>query len=751
MSQHTVSIDFHGKEFSIETGRMAKFANGSVMVRCGDTMVLVTAVASDHEKLDLDYLPLQVEYREKTSAAGKIPGGFLKREMRPNDHEVLSSRLIDRPIRPLIPKTWRYETQIIANVFSFDPECDPDVLAAVGSSCALLISDIPFAGPISEVRVGRIDGELVINPSVEQLQDSDIDLTVSGTDTSLNMVEGEAKEISEEEFLEAIEFAHENIKVLNDLQKELQKLVGNEKRDFTIVEPPEELVSHIENLLLDDLKEYVHATTTKNERREQRTALLEKALESVVAEFGEKEEFEDVDIEAFTGEIVSKLEKREMRLMILHDKKRLDGRKLNEVRPITCETGILPRAHGSALFTRGETQSLSTATLGTKRDEQMIDGLMPTYTNNFYLHYNFPPFSTGEVKRMGVGRREIGHGNLAERALKGMVPTKDEFPYTIRVVSEILESNGSSSMATVCAGSLALFHAGVPMKKAVSGIAMGLIKEGDDVAILSDILGDEDFLGDMDFKVTGTEDGITACQMDIKIEGLSMEIMTNALNQAHEGRMHILGIMNEALEAPSEELSDFAPRFTQIKIPQESIGTIIGSGGETIRGIVAESGAEVNIDDEGVVLISAVSGEDSKKAEEMIKELLRKPEEGEVYLGKVKEIREGLGALIEFIPKQVGLLHISQIAYEKTENVSDVLEVGQEIEIKLLEISRDGKFRLSRKALLPKPEGYVERERPPRRYDSRDRRGGGRRDDRRPPRRDDRRPPRRDDRRDGNR
>ena len=730
MAKHTVSMDFNGREVSLETGRIAKFANGSVMVRCGDTMVLVTAVASDHEKLDIDYLPLQVEYREKAFAAGKFPGGFLKREMRPGDHEILSARLIDRPIRPLIPKTWRFETQVIANVMSFDPDVDPDVFGAVGASAALLLSDIPFAGPISEVRVGRIDGELIINPSYEQLKVSDIDLTVSGTDTSLNMVEGESKEISEDEFLEAIEFAHENIRKLNKLQMELKELAGKEKREFTEIEPPVELVEFIEKLISDDLNKYVHAVTTKNERKEARNTIFDNAMEKVIEEFAEKEEYLDVDIEAFTSEIVGKLEKREMRKMILAEGKRLDGRALTEVRPITCEVGVLPRPHGSSLFTRGETQSLATITLGTKHDEQMVDGLLPTYTHPFMLHYNFPPFSTGEVKRMGLSRREIGHGNLAERALKEVIPAKDEFPYTIRVVSDIMESNGSSSMASVCAGSLALFHAGIPVKGAVSGIAMGLIKEGDDVAILSDILGDEDFLGDMDFKVAGTKDGITACQMDIKIEGLSMEIMTKALQQAHEGRMHILGKMNEAMDKPNDDLSQYAPRFTSMKVPQESIGAIIGSGGETIRNIVAESGAEVNIEEDGTVLISAVDGSSSEKAKEMINLILQKPEEGEVYTGVVKEVREGLGAIVEFLPKHQGLLHISQIAYERTENVGDVLEVGQEIEIKLLEISRDGKYRLSLKALLPKPEGYVEPERPPRRFNPRDR--DNRRDNRRP-------------------
>ncbi len=732
MSLQKVSIDFDGKEYSIETGRFAKQANGSVMVRCGDTMVLVTAVASDNERPEIDFLPLSVEYREKSAAAGKIPGGFLKREGRPSDHEVLCSRLIDRPTRPLLPKTWRFETQIIATVFSSDQENDPDTIAAVGTSAALLISDIPFKGPFSEVRVGRIDGEFVINPATESLVDSDLDLTISGTNEAITMVEGECKEISEEDFIAALEFGYEKIKELNGLQLQLLELVSTEKREFVVTEIPDEFRQLIVDLIGTDLHDNVYSATSKHERREKRAELFDKALAEAEAKFGENEEYEGL-IEKYTKDIVSKLEKAEMRTMILEEKKRLDGRALDEIRPITCDVGLLPRNHGSALFTRGETQSLTSLTLGTKRDEQMVDGLLPKFTNNFFLHYNFPPYSTGEVKRLWVSRREVGHGNLAERALKILLPDQEEFPYVMRIVSDTLESNGSSSMATVCSGSLALFDAGVPMKKPVAGIAMGLISEDDKVAILSDILGDEDFLGDMDFKVTGTADGITACQMDIKIEGLSVEIMKDALEQARAGRLHILDIMNQALDAPREELSPYAPRFSTIKIPQEAIGAVIGSGGETIRGIVAESGAEINIDDDGTVTIAAVTQEASDMAKEMIEALTEAPEEGKIYTGKVKEIREGLGAFIEFLPKKQGLLHISQVAWERTENVSDVLTVGEEIEIKLLECTRDGKFRLSRKVLMEKPEGYVAP--PPRERDDRrdggDRRGGGYNRDRR--------------------
>lgn len=704
-----VSINFEGKEYSLESGRFAKFASGSVMVRCGDTMVLVTVVAAEKELENVDFLPLQVEYREKMAAAGKFPGGFLKREGKPSDREVLTSRLIDRPIRPMIPKGWHYETQIIATVYSADIEVDSETLGAVGASAALMISDIPFEGPISEVKVGRINGQWIANPSFKQLENSDIDITVAGTNDSIVMVEGESKEISEEEFIEALEFAHSKIKELNDLQMKLVEQFDVKKREFTKNEPDEELISLIENTIIDDLNSYIHTVTSKTERHQLRNSLFEKAFESVHSKYSELDDYDEEKYKKITAEIINNLEKSAMRNMILKEHKRLDGRGLEDIRKITCETNVLPRAHGSALFTRGETQSLTTATLGTKSDEQMIDGLLPTYTVRFILHYNFPPFSTGEVGRIGgVGRREIGHGNLAERALKSMLPSFDEFPYTIRVVSDILESNGSSSMATVCAGSLALFDAGVPMKKQVAGIAMGLIKEGDNYAVLSDILGDEDFLGDMDFKVAGTADGITACQMDIKIQGLSVEIMKKALEQAKRGRMHILSIMNQTMDKPKPDLSPYAPRFTVFNVPQDKIGLIIGPGGENIRSIIRETGVEINIDDDGKIVIASSSKEPAELAKDIIISQIRNPEEGEVYIGEVKEIREGMGAFVEILPKKQGLLHISQIAHERTANISDILKVGDKIEVKLLEITPDGKFRLSRKALLPKPEGYEE-------------------------------------------
>lgn len=706
-----VSVDFDGREYSLESGKYAKLANGAVMVKCGETMVLVTAVASEEEKPDVDFLPLQVEYREKSASAGKIPGGFFKREGKPTDREVLSARLIDRPIRPLIPKSWHFETQIIATVFSTQPEVDPDTLAMVGASAALMISDIPFAGPVSEVRVGRINGSFKVNPSFEELKISDMDLTVAGTDTSIVMVEGEAKEISEEDFLSALSFAHEWIKVLNKMQKELAEKVGKSKREVSEITYPQELVELTESTVSQDIQEYIHTITTKQERKEWRNRFVQKALEVAVAQFGENEEYLEFDFEKAITNIINEIEKKAMREMILNENRRLDGRGLKDIRPIYAEVGLLPRAHGSSLFIRGETQALCTTTLGTKEDEQIFDGIFPYYTSRFMLHYNFPPFSTGEVGRVtGVSRREIGHGNLAERALKNMLPSQETFPYTIRVVSDILESNGSSSMATVCAGSLSLFDAGVPMKKAVAGIAMGLIKEDNRIAILTDILGDEDHLGDMDFKVAGTSEGITACQMDIKIEGLSIDIMRTALEQARQARLFILEKMNEVISTPREDISPYAPRFISLKIPTDTIGLVIGTGGETIRSIAKETNTSIFIEDDGTVQIASTSKEDSLNAAKMIENIIRKPEVGDIYTGEVKEIREGLGAFVEFLPRKTGLLHISNIDYKHITKVSDILSVGDKVEVKLVEITSDGKFKLSRKALLPKPQHQTHHE-----------------------------------------
>ncbi|MCB0702000.1 MAG: polyribonucleotide nucleotidyltransferase [Ignavibacteriae bacterium] len=727
----SVSAEIDGQLYTLETGRYAKFANGNVMMSCGDTMILINAIASNDE-MDVDFLPLMVDYRERMSASGKIPGGFLKRESRPSTKEILVARLIDRPLRPLFPKSWHYDTQVIAWVMSAQPEIDPENIAATGASAALLISDIPFEGPMSEVRVAKIDGNFKVNPTPEELEIAEIDFSVAGTDESILMVEGESNEISEDDFLEVLDFAHTKIREFNNLQRELLKKVNKEKRAITEKEIPSDIYNAVVNAITDKTRVYVNTVTTKSERQETRNQLRDEAVAVVEEKFADNEEYADKLI-AYANSSFSKLEKHLMREMIIKDGKRLDGRSLTDVRPIETEVGLLPRVHGSSLFTRGETQSLTSVTLGTERDEQMIDGLLPTYYTNFYLHYNFPPFSVGETGRYtGAGRREIGHGNLAERALKKLMPSKEEFPYTVRIISDILESNGSSSMATVCAGSMALMHAGVPIKKPVAGIAMGLIKEGDDVAILTDILGDEDFLGDMDFKVAGTKDGITACQMDIKIGGLSVEIMKKALNQAKEGRLHILDKMNETIQTKNEELSKFAPRFTTLQVEKDEIGTVIGSGGDTIRDITKQSNAVININDDGVVTIATNNDDDAQIALNMIKRLLEKPEEGKVYTGKVDSVREGLGAIVEFLPKKKGLVHISEIQWERTETVGDHLEEGQEIQVKLLEATRDGKYRLSIRALLDKPEGFVERPpRPPRDKDDRNKggnRGGGNRD-----------------------
>lgn len=716
----TVQMEFGGRTFSLETGRLAKLANGSVMVRYGDTMVLAVAVASSAPREGIDFLPLQVEYREKYAAVGKIPGGFFKREARPTEKEILSARLIDRPIRPMFTKGWTYETQVICTVYSFDQENDGDVLSAVGASCALMLAGFPFNGPISNVRVGYIDGEFVINPTIQQLGDSELEITVSGTDSSIVMVEGESKEIDEDLFIRALEFGHEHIRQLNDLQRQLMAQCTIP----TVTMPEKKEFINVNDFIREHSSERlaVHAREpASKEGRKERYKLLRDEIAILVADKFPAGDHPELELDKIVGSVLHDLESDAMREMILSEGTRLDGRKTTEIRPIACEIGILPRTHGSALFTRGETQSLTSMTLGTKLDRQLIDGLLPKHEKRFMLHYNFPSFSTGETGRFGsTSRREIGHGNLAERGLRQVLPSDTEFPYTIRIVSDILESNGSSSMATVCAGTLSMMAGGVPIKKPVAGIAMGLIKgEGDRVAILSDILGDEDHLGDMDFKVVGTQDGITACQMDIKIQGISLEIMRKALDQARDGRLHILDAMAKAITAPAEELSPYAPRLTTIQIPVEMIGAVIGSGGETIRSIVAESGAEINIEEDGTIIIAAVSGESAQKAVALISRITEQPEVGKTYEGRVVQIREGLGAIVEFLPKKSGLLHISQLEHHRVENVEDVLSVGERVEVKLVEVQDDGKFRLSRKALLPVPEGMEYRE------DTGRREGGG--------------------------
>ncbi len=698
-----------GNKMSFDLGRFAKQSNGSVMVRLGDTMSLVNAVAAEKEKENIDFMPLQVEYRERAAAAGKIPGGYFKREGRPTEKEILSARLIDRPIRPMFPKDWRVETQIVATIFCSDQEHDADTISTTGASLALLISDIPFEEAIAAVRVARVDGKIVIDPTFTQIETADYEFTAAGTKDSLLMVEGEGHEISEAEFIEALRAASSAIRELCVGQEKIVAQCGIAKakriKDEHIMDAA--LVATVEGLAAAKLRELARTVLAKEDRSMQTHDVKRATVASMTESMGE---LEFGHVKGDVDHILHDIEKREMRNMILENNIRLDGRTSTDIRPISCEIGILPRVHGSALFTRGETQSLTSCTLGTKRDQQSIEGLQPETTKRFMLHYNFPPYSVGEVGRYsGTGRREIGHGNLAERALKGLIPDEKTFPYALRIVSDITESNGSSSMATVCAGSLAFFDAGVPLKKPVSGIAMGLIKEGDRTAVLSDILGNEDHLGDMDFKVCGTRDGITACQMDMKIKGIDFTLLEKALMQARDGRMHILAKMDEAIAAPKSELSPYAPRLTTVKVPVDAIGLVIGPGGKTIRQIQADSGVEINIEEDGTVTIAALSGEASDRAKQFILGLIAEPEEGGTYQGRVTQVREGLGAIVEFMPKKEGLLHISEIDYVRVENVSDVIQVGDVFDVKLIAVKPDGKFSLSRKALLPVPEGYVER------------------------------------------
>jgi polyribonucleotide nucleotidyltransferase len=698
---------------------MAKQADGSVVVRMGDTMVLVAVVAA-HKMTDRDFFPLTVEYREKFYAAGRIPGGFFKREGRPGERETLTARLIDRPIRPLFDKHFMCETQVIVQPVSFDGQNHPDVLGIVGASAALALSDIPFDEFVSGVRVGRIEGNFVVNPTSEQLEGSDIDVIIAGTDDAVLMVEGACKEVAEADMLAAVRFGHTEIRSINAMQRELVGLIG--ARTKRVVEAPErfsDLDEKIEKQFSDRIKQAL-AIAKKLDRQDALKAVHTDAQEAFAADYPEKE--------GYIGGVIGEIEKKIMRNTLLDEGRRLDGRGTTDVRPITCEIGVLPRAHGSALFTRGETQSLVSCTLGTSEDEQMLDTIEGESWKRYMLHYNFPAFSVGETGRFGgPGRREIGHGALAERAIRPMIPMKNDFPYTVRIVSEILESNGSSSMASVCGGSLALMDAGVPVPKAVAGIAMGLVIEGDRVAILSDILGAEDHLGDMDFKVTGTPDGITAFQLDTKIAGISDEIMMNALNQAKAGRMHILDVMNETIAKSNADISPFAPKITTIQIPTDKIREIIGPGGKVVKRIQEESGAKVEIEDDGTVRVIAINTESANIALGRIKEITAEPEVGATYEGEVRSILP-FGAFVQIMPGRDGLLHISEIAFHRLERVEDELQVGDIVKVKVLEVNGDGKIRLSRKALMEKPEGYVEEERHerPRREGSDRPRGGGR-------------------------
>ncbi len=750
-----------GRVIEIETGKLAKQADGSVTVKMGGTMLLATVTCAKDAKDDVDFMPLQVDYKEKFASAGRFPGGFMKREGKASDYEILIARLVDRALRPLFPEDFHAEVYVTVNLISAEKDIQPDALAGLAASAALAVSDIPFEGPISEVRVARIDGQLKINPNFSEMAKADIDIMVAATYDNIMMVEGEMKEVSEAEMLEAIKFAHEEIKKHCKVQMELTEAVGKTvKRTYCHEENDEELRKAIEAFCYDRCYAIAKSGSAKHERSDAFDALKEEFYQTLPEE-------EREDKKMMVERYYHAVEKAAMRNMILDEGIRLDGRQTTQVRPIWCEVGYLPCAHGSAIFTRGETQSLSTLTLGTKLDMKERDEVLVQGTDQFVLHYNFPPFSTGEAKaQRGVGRREIGHGNLAWRALKPMIPMAPENPYAVRVVSDILESNGSSSMATVCAGCLALMDAGVQIKKPVAGVAMGLITDKENpngrYAILTDILGDEDHLGDMDFKVTGTKDGITATQMDIKVDGLSYDVLEKALEQARQGRMHIMGEMMKTISEPREDYKPFVPRIIQIRVPGEFIGAIIGKGGEVIQKIQKETGTVVTITEEqnngvseGVVDIFGENKESMDKALNWINGICAVPEVGAVYHAKVVSILE-FGAFVEILPGKEGLLHISEIDWAKTEKVEDVLNIGDEVDVKLLEIdAKTGKMRLSRRALLEKPEGYVEPERRPRPQGDRgprrdDRRGGsdrrdGRRDDRRDNRRDDRRP-RRDDR-----
>jgi len=686
-----VSNNINGKTLNIETGRVAKESSGAVVVTMGETVVLVTVVSTDEKREGIDFFPLTVDFQEMSYAAGKIPGNFFRRDMgRPSEKEMLTSRLIDRPLRPLFPDGYNFETQVIASVLSFDKENDPDPLGIVGASAAITISDIPFGGPVGSVRIGRIDGKLMAFPTVEEQEESDINLIVAGTKEAVVMVEGDGKFVSEDEMLEAIFFGHASLQPLIDMQIELKGSVGKDKRPFIPPEKDEQLNAKVKEIgepLIRDAFSY----SEKMVRQKKRSEAIDYIIESL------KEEYEDRKREIKNA--VHDLEKSLVRHMILHEERRIDGRPFNGVRPIECLVGILPRVHGSALFTRGETQAMVLTTLGTERDEQKIESIYGDSYRKFTLHYNFPPFSVGEAKRLGApGRREIGHGALARRAIFPVLLDKEDFPYAVRVVSEILESNGSSSMATVCGASLSLMDAGVPIKDPVAGVAMGLISDGDDVTILTDIIGDEDHFGDMDFKVTGTKNGITALQMDIKIAGLKKEIMGKALYQAREARMHILNEMNKAISQSRTEISKYAPRITTINIKPEKVRDVIGPGGKMIKHITLTTGTQINIDDDGKVLIASTDGEGTDKAMEMIKDIVREAEIGKFYLGKVVKIMD-FGAFVEILPGTEGLIHISQLANERVNKVTDILKEGDEVLVKVIDID-NGKIRLSRKAAL---------------------------------------------------
>ncbi|MEK9628663.1 MAG: polyribonucleotide nucleotidyltransferase [Nitrospinota bacterium] len=692
MLMEKVEIDIDGKTISLEAGDLARQAGGAVVVRQGDTMVLVAATMASAAREGIDFFPLTVDYREKTYAAGKIPGSFFKREARPGELETLICRLIDRPIRPLFPKEFKNETQIVCMVVSHDGENPPDVNAITGASAALMISDIPFENPVAGARISRVDGKLIFNPNYEETANSDLNLIMAGTKDGIVMVESGASEVSEDDMMEALDFGHERIKKVIDIQIKLRELLGKEKQAVEPAQVNEELKATINSKAAEKL-DAACQISGKHERGD----AVKQIQEDLISELNPDE---DEQVTAEIKDLFHDLEKTVVRNLVLDKQYRVDGRGLTDVRPISIMTGYLPRVHGSAVFTRGETQALVTATLGTSADEQKMDSLEFKGTKSFLLHYNFPAFCTGEVKFIsGPGRREIGHGMLAERSLVPILPDKDAFPYTIRIVSEILESNGSSSMASVCGGSLSMMDAGIPIKAPVAGIAMGLIKDGDRVAILSDILGSEDHLGDMDFKVAGTANGITALQMDIKITGLDRDLMKTALQQAKEGRLHILGEMSKALSTPREEINKHAPRIVTLTVPKDKIRDVIGPGGKVIREIIDKTGVSIDINDDGLVSIASADAEAASKAVELVENLTQEVEVGKIYLGKVKKIVD-FGAFVEIFPGTDGLVHISQICDRRIKNVSDEIQEGDEIKVKVIDVDQQGKVKLSRKEAL---------------------------------------------------
>ena len=687
-----VSTEINGQTLNMETGRIAKQASGSVVVTLGETVVLVTVVGTDSVREGIDFLPLTVEYKEMSYAGGKFPGNFFRRDMgRPGEKETLVARLIDRPLRPLFPDNYFFETQVMASVLSTDKENEADVLAILGASAALEVSDIPFQGPIAAVRVGRVEGRFVANPTLSQQDESDINLIVAGNRSAVVMVEGGAEFVSEEDMTEAILFGHESLQPLLDLQDEMRKAAGRPKRELPPLEKDEELWNRVREVAEPGLGDVI-TTADKMERQRRRREVSDKVVETLAETYENR-----------SGEIrniVHDLEKILVRRMVLNEERRMDGRPFNEVRPIECMVGVLPRVHGSALFTRGETQALVLTTLGTETDAQRIETIHGDTFRRFLLHYNFPPYSVGEAKRpSGPGRREIGHGALARRALLPVMPDEETFQYTVRVVSEILESNGSSSMASVCGGSLSLMDAGVPIQEAVAGVAMGLMAEGDKIAVLTDIIGDEDHYGDMDFKVTGTKDGITALQMDIKIDGITREVFQRALDQAKAGRLHILEQMNQAISKSRPQISPYAPIITTIQVNADKIRTIIGPGGKTIREITAATECKIDVDDSGKVVIAAADTETANVAVEMIKKLVQDAEIGNLYVGKVRKIMD-FGAFVEILPGTDGLVHISQLDRERVNKVTDILHEGDEVLVKVLDIDKNGKISLSRKAAL---------------------------------------------------